>query len=135
MLSFLIQDLIYKLVKNLTEKENKECNILINENFEKNRFTDYKYVIIYKIKNNIIGFIGIYENLLNQICTNIEYRRKGIATEMIDTAKKMLKGDIYLYIEKKQGAKYLLNYYEKNGFKIIIENEIEYKMINKKNIK
>lgn len=127
--------IIYKLVKNLTEKENKECNILINENFEKNRFTDYKYVIIYKIKNNIIGFIGIYENLLNQICTNIEYRRKGIATEMIDTAKKMLKGDIYLYIEKKQGAKYLLNYYEKNGFKIIIENEIEYKMINKKNIK
>ena len=94
--------IIYKLVKNLTEKENNECNILINENFEKNRFTDYKYVIIYKIKNNIIGFIGIYENLLNQICTNIEYRRKGIAKEMIETAKKMLKGDIYLYIDKKK---------------------------------
>jgi ribosomal protein S18 acetylase RimI-like enzyme len=128
--------IIYKLVKNLTEKENKECNILINENFEKNRFTDYKYVIIYKIKNNIIGFIGIYENLLNQICTNIEYRRKGIGKEMIETAKKMLKGDIYLYIDKKkENTEYLLNYYEKNGFKIIIENEIEYKMINKKNIK
>lgn len=125
--------IIYKLVKNLTEKENNECNILINENFEKNRFTDYKYVIIYKIKNNIIGFIGIYENLLNQICTNIEYRRKGIAKEMIETAKKMLKGDIYLYIDKKKkGTEYLLNYYEKNGFEIIIENEIEYKMINKK---
>lgn len=128
--------IIYKLVKNLTEKENKECNILINENFEKNRFTDYKYVIIYKIKNNIIGFIGIYENLLNQICTNIEYRRKGIAKEMIETVKKMLKGNIYLYIDKKkENTEYLLNYYEKNGFEIIIENEIEYKMINKKNIK
>ena len=125
--------IIYKLVKNLTEKENKECNILINENFEKNRFTDYKYVIIYKIKNNIIGFIGIYENLLNQICTNIEYRRKGIAKEMIETVKKMLKGNIYLYIDKKkENTEYLLNYYEKNGFEIIIENEIEYKMINKK---
>ena len=125
--------IIYKLVKNLTEKENNECNILINENFEKNRFTDYKYVIIYKIKNNIIGFIGIYENLLNQICTNIEYRRKGIAKEMIETVKKMLKGNIYLYIDKKkENTEYLLNYYEKNGFEIIIENEIEYKMINKK---
>ena len=55
---------------------------------------------------------------------------------MIDTAKKMLKGDIYLYIDKKkENTEYLLNYYEKNGFKITIENEIEYKMINKKNIK
>lgn len=125
--------IIYKLVKNLTENEKEECNKLINENFEKNRFIDYKYVIIYKKNNKIIGFIGIYENLLNQICTNIEERRMGIGTEMINTAKKMLKGNIYLYIDKnKKNTNYLLNYYEKNEFKKEIENEIEYKMIYRK---
>lgn len=125
--------IIYKLVKNLTENEKEECNKLINENFEKNRFIDNKYVIIYKKNNKIIGFIGIYENLLNQICTNIEERRMGIGTEMINTAKKMLKGNIYLYIDKnKKNTNYLLNYYEKNEFKKEIENEIEYKMIYRK---
>lgn len=125
--------IIYKLVKNLTENEKEECNKLINENFEKNRFIDYKHVIIYKKNNKIIGFIGIYENLLNQICTNIEERRMGIGTEMINTAKKMLKGNIYLYIDKnKKNTNYLLNYYEKNEFKKEIENEIEYKMIYRK---
>tara|TARA_B110001450_G_scaffold49563_1_gene46172 strand:- start:1106 stop:1483 length:378 start_codon:yes stop_codon:yes gene_type:complete len=121
-----------KPVTNLTNNEIYNCNKIINANFEKNRFNDYKTVIIYKKNNEIIGFIGIYDNLLNQICTDIEYRRKGIAKELIDTSKKILKKPINLYIDKnKMNTEYLLNYYLKNEFKIEFENELEYKMIYK----
>ena len=119
-----------KPVTSLTKKEIYNCNQIINANFEKNRFDDYKTVIIYKKNNEIIGFLGIYDNLLNQICTDIEYRRKGIAKELIETSKKILKKPINLYIDKnKKNTEYLLNYYLKNDFEIELENEFEYKMI------
>jgi|TARA_Y100000389_G_scaffold101049_1_gene97798 citrate lyase synthetase len=121
-----------KPVTSLTKKEIYNCNQIINANFEKNRFDDYKTVIIYKKNNEIIGFLGIYDNLLNQICTDIEYRRKGIAKELIETSKKILKKPINLYIDKnKKNTEYLLNYYLKNDFEIELENEFEYKMIYK----
>ena len=118
-----------KNINNLTNNEIIQCNNLINLNFKKNRFNDYKTVIIYIINNNIIGFIGIYDNLLNQLCTDIEYRRHGIATKIIDTCKKVLKKPIYLYIDKNtKTTEYLLYFYIKRGFTIDMENEIEYKM-------
>ena len=121
-----------KPVTSLTKKEIYNCNQIINANFEKNRFDDYKTVIIYKKNNEIIGFLGIYDNLLNQICTDIEYRRKGIAKELIENSKKILKKPINLYIDKnKKNTEYLLNYYLKNDFEIELENEFEYKMIYK----
>ena len=121
-----------KPITTLTNKEIYNCNQIINANFEKNRFSDYKTVIIYKKNNEIIGFLGIYDNLLNQICTDIEYRRKGIAKELIETSKKILKKPINLYIDKnKKNTEYLLNYYLKNDFEIELENEFEYKMIYK----
>jgi len=121
-----------KPVTSLTYNEIYNCNQIINANFEKNRFNDYKTVIIYKKNKEIIGFLGIYDNLLNQICTDIEYRRKGIAKELIDTSKKILKKPINLYIDKnKRNTEYLLNYYLKNEFEIELENELEYKMIYK----
>ena len=121
-----------KPVTSLTNNEIYNCNQIINANFEKNRFNDYKTVIIYKKNNEIIGFLGIYDNLLNQICTDIEYRRKGIAKQLIDTSKKILKKPINLYIDKnKKNTEYLLNYYLKNKFEIELENEFEYKMIYK----
>ena len=121
-----------KPVTTLTNEEIYNCNQIINANFEKNRFSDYKTVIIYKKNNEIIGFLGIYDNLLNQICTDIEYRRKGIAKELIETSKKILKKPINLYIDKnKKNTEYLLNYYLKNEFEIELENEFEYKMIYK----
>lgn len=121
-----------KPVTTLTNEEIYNCNQIINANFEKNRFSDYKTVIIYKKNNEIIGFLGIYDNLLNQICTDIEYRRKGIAKELIETSKKILKKPINLYIDKnKKNTEYLLNYYLKNEFEIELENDFEYKMIYK----
>jgi|TARA_Y100000389_G_scaffold168894_1_gene174823 citrate lyase synthetase len=122
----------FKLLKNLSEKEYEECNNLINSNFKNNRINENKNVIIYTNNNEIIGFIGIKDNTLNQLCTSIEYRRIGVATKIIETAKKMLKGELILYIDKnKENTEYLLYYYDKKGFKIFEENNIEYKMIYK----
>ena len=122
----------FKLLKNLSEKEYEECNNLINSNFKNNRINENKNVIIYTNNNEIIGFIGIKDNTLNQLCTSIEYRRIGVVTKIIETAKKMLKGELILYIDKnKENTEYLLYYYDKKGFKIFEENNIEYKMIYK----
>ncbi len=129
---FSFKMLSIKYVNNLSDKEINECNKLINFNFKTNRFKDYVNVIIYKINNEIIGFVGIYDNLLNQLCINLDYRRKGIATEIINISKKFLKKPIYLYIDKqKENTDYLLHFYIKNKFIIELENEIEYKMIYK----
>lgn len=122
----------FKLLNNLSEKEYKECNDLINANFKNNRINENKNVIIYSHNKKIIGFIGIKDNTLNQLCTNIEYRKKGIATKILEIAKKMLKGDLILYIDKhKDSTEYLLDFYDNKGFKILEENNVEYKMIYK----
>jgi len=122
-----------KLISNMDTSEISQSNKLINTYFDNNRFTDYKSAVLYKKNNTIVGFIGIYDNLLNQICTDINYRREGIATEMINTCKKLLKGKISLFIDKnKKNTNYLLHFYQKNNFNIELENEVEYKMSYKK---
>jgi len=122
-----------KLISNMDTSEISQSNKLINTYFDNNRFNDYKSAILYKKNNTIVGFIGIYDNLLNQICTDINYRREGIATEMINTCKKLLKGKISLFIDKnKKNTNYLLHFYQKNNFNIELENEVEYKMSYKK---
>lgn len=122
-----------KLISNMNANEISQSNNLIDTYFDNNRFTDYKSAILYKKDGVVIGFVGIYDNLLNQICTDINYRREGIATEMISTCKKLLKGTISLYIDKnKKNTNYLLQFYQKNNFNIELENEVEYKMSYKK---
>jgi len=122
-----------KLISNMDTSEISQANKLINKYFDNNRFNDNKSAILYKKDNTIVGFIGIYDNLLNQICTDINYRREGIATEMINTCKKLLKGKISLFIDKnKKNTNYLLHFYQKNNFNIELENEVEYKMSYKK---
>lgn len=120
----------YKPVSSLNNKQIIQCNNLINKSFKTNRFNDYKYVVIYTNNDKIIGFVGIYDNLLNQLCTSLEYRKRGIATKIIDTCKEILKLPIYLYIDKlKENTEYLFNFYTKNKFVIDNENDYEYKMV------
>lgn len=122
----------HKLISNLDKEQIIQCNNLINRSFKTNRFKDYKYAVIYTENDMIIGFVGIYDNLLNQLCTSLEYRKRGIATKIIDICKKNLNLPIYLYIDKlKENTEYLLNFYKKNNFTIDEENEYEYKMIYK----
>jgi ribosomal protein S18 acetylase RimI-like enzyme len=125
--------IVYKLVKDLNEDEIFRCIRLINSNFKKNRFYTYTSVIYYIIGCDIIGFLGISDNYLNQICVNINYRNRGIASKLISRAKEEL-GDepIYLFVDKnKSTTDYLVNFYKKYDFVIDVENDIEYKMIYK----
>jgi ribosomal protein S18 acetylase RimI-like enzyme len=125
--------IVYKPMKDLNEDEIFRCIRLINANFKINRFNTYRSVIYYVIGSDIIGFIGINDNYLNQICTNINYRNRGIATKMISLAKDELGTEpIYLFIDKnKSTTEYLVNFYKKCGFIIEYENDVEYKMIYK----
>jgi ribosomal protein S18 acetylase RimI-like enzyme len=122
--------IVYKPMKDLNEDEIFRCRRLINVNFKINRFNTYSSIIYYVIGSDIIGFIGINDNYLNQICTNINYRNRGIATKMISWAKDELGTEpIYLFVDKnKSTTEYLVNFYKKCEFIIEYENDIEYKM-------
>ena len=117
-------------MKDLNEDEIFRCIRLINANFKNNRFNTYSSVIYYVAGSDIIGFIGISDNYLNQICTNINYRNRGIASKMISKAKEELGAEpIYLFVDKnKSTTEYLVNFYKKCEFIIEYENDVEYKM-------
>lgn len=122
----------YKLVEKMTLNEIQQCNNLINSSFKNNRFNDYVHAIMYVKDNEILGFVGIYDNLLNQLCTHVEYRKQGIASKILEACKTLLNLPFYLFIDKKkEDTEYLVNFYIKNKFLICDENEIEYKMMFK----
>lgn len=122
--------IIVKYINDLTNYEMNRCNKLITQNFTNNRINTYKKAILYKINNDIIGFLGIsHDNYLNQLCVDIKYRNKGIATNMLNEARDILDDKIFLFIDKnKYNTEVLLKFYKKNGFFIEYENDIEYKM-------
>ena len=122
--------IVYKLMKDLNEDEIFRCIRLINANFKKNRFNTYSSIIYYVIGSDILGFIGISDNYLNQICTNVNYRNRGIASKMICKAKEELGAEpIYLFVDKnKSTTEYLVNFYKKHEFIIEYENDVEYKL-------
>jgi len=124
--------IVYKLVKDLTDDEIFRCIKLLNSNFKENRLNTYSSIIYYIIGSNIIGFVGISDNYLNQLCVNSNYRNKGIATNLINKSKEILQDTIYLFVDKnKSNTEYLVKFYEKNDFIIEYENDIEIKMIYK----
>ena len=125
--------IVYKLMKDLNEDEIFRCIRLINANFKTNRFNRYDSVIYYIIGSDIVGFIGISDNYLNQICTNINYRNRGIASKLISRAiEEFGAAPIYLFVDKNKSAtEYLVNFYKNCGFIIEYENDVEYKMIYK----
>ena len=112
----------------LNNDELEKCNILINNNFKSNRILEYYKVILYKKEDNIIGFIGISNNYLNQLCVDINYRNQGIATLLLSVARNYLNGTIYLFVDKNGNHKRLIKFYIKNGYSIENENNVEYKL-------
>jgi len=124
--------IVYKLIKELNENEIFRCIRLLNCNFTKNRFNTYSSIIYYIIGSDIIGFVGISDNYLNQLCVNINYRNRGIATNLINKSKEVLEKPLHLFVDKnKSNTEYLVKFYEKNDFIIEYENDIEIKMIYK----
>jgi ribosomal protein S18 acetylase RimI-like enzyme len=125
--------IVIKSKAQLTYDETSKCNQLIEENFGNSRLPTYEKVIYYILENKIVGFVGICDNYLNQLCTDINYRNQGIASELIESARNMLGGTIYLFINKtkdRADTDNLLKFYTKRNFNIEFENEVEYKMYN-----
>jgi ribosomal protein S18 acetylase RimI-like enzyme len=124
--------IIYKLIKDLTDDEIFRCCKLINSNFKKNRFNTYSSIIYYIIGSDIIGFVGISDNYLNQLCVNSNYRNRGVASELINKSKEILQDTIHLFVDKNNyNTEYLIKFYQNKGFIIEFENDIEFKMIYK----
>jgi ribosomal protein S18 acetylase RimI-like enzyme len=124
--------IVYKLIKDLTEDEIFRCIKLLNSIFKKNRFNTYNSIIYYIIGSDIIGFVGISDNYLNQLCVNSNYRNRGIAKGLINKSKEILQDTIHLFVDKnKSNTEYLIKFYENNDFIIEYENDIEFKMIYK----
>lgn len=125
-------------VAKLTIEEKQEINNLILTNFLTSRLISYETIVYYSSDNLIIGFIGIYNIngfiCLNQICTHIHYRNKGIASSLIKYISEVYKNDLLIYIDKhKNTTDYLYNFYSKIGFKevdyLIYDKNKEYLMI------
>src|SRR6056300_1043165 len=121
--------IIEKLTNTLSDNEYTIINDFILENFDNSRLDTYEKIIIYSINNYIIGFLGISNNYLNQLCVKKEYRCQGIAKILLEYDRKILIDKIYLFVDKnKSDTQYLLHFYLKNGFIIDYENREEYKM-------
>jgi ribosomal protein S18 acetylase RimI-like enzyme len=122
--------IIIKKIIDLNKFELIKCNTLITQHFACNRINTYELALLYKVKNNIVGFLGISnDNYLNQLCVDFNYRNKGYATKLLSTACDILVDTVYLFVDKnKYNTELLVNFYKKNGFEIDYENDVEYKM-------
>ena len=122
--------IIIKNTCELNENELIACNELIKQNFTSSRINTYEKTILYYSDSIIVGFLGIsHDNYLNQLCIDNNYRNRGYATKLIKMATDILKGTIYLFVDKnKENTDLLLTFYEKQGFILEYDNEAEYKM-------
>lgn len=81
----------------------------------------YEKVIVYKINNDIIGFVSfslIYERMeINYIAVDVSYRRCGCAQKMFDFILKNYMVE-NISLEVNQNNKEAINFYLKNGFVI-----------------
>ena len=122
--------IIIKKIIDLNKFELIKCNSLITQNFASNRINTYESALLYKVNNNIVGFLGISnDNYLNQLCVDFNYRNRGYATKLLSTTCDVMTDTIFLFVDKnKYNTERLVNFYKKNGFEIEYENDVEYKM-------
>ncbi len=80
----------------------------------------FEFIYAYYLDGNIIGFIDfsiIYEKAeINYIVVSEEYRRKGIAQELLDYFISKLKGVSSVSLEVNVNNEGAIKFYLKNGF-------------------
>ena len=137
-------NIYYNNLIDIDTKEKIEINNLILSSFKTSRLKFYEKIVYYKINDKIIGVAGLYfidkYLSINQLCTHKDYRKMGIASQLLSFICEIYKSTaIILYIDKnKENTNYLYNFYINRGFKEIdylqtfnltYENDIEYLMI------
>lgn len=105
---------------------NNDVSTIIEEYFNvKNPFNIYSKTIVYKDENIIKGILvydEIYDRIeIDYILVLEEYRKQGIGSKLLEYFDK----DISL--EVRESNKTAIEFYEKNGFKIVAKRNNYYK--------
>lgn len=124
-------------VMQIWKNENIKAHKFISKEYWKNNYYYVKEILpnaeiyVYVLKENIVGFIGINENYIEEIFIDTNNQCKGIGTSLLNKVKEN-RDNLTLSVFKKNIN--AINFYKKNDFIITSENidkdtnEIEYTM-------
>lgn len=112
---------------------NLEAHNFVDPNYWKDNFAVVKQeiqnadVFVVEIKNEIVGFAGLKEDYLAGIFFDQKVRHQGLGTELLN----YLKNDYpQLILDVYQKNRAAVNFYQKNGFKIIQEKAYKNQNLN-----
>lgn len=114
-------------------RANLEAHNFVDPNYWKNNFAMVKQeiqsadVFVVEIKNEIVGFAGLKEDYLAGIFFDQKVRHQGLGTELLNYLKQRYSQLILDVYQKNLAA---VNFYQKNGFKIIQEKEYQNQNLN-----
>ena len=122
---------------------NRVMDIWLRANLEAHNFVDPSYwkdnfavvkqeiqnadVFVVEVKNEIVGFAGLKEDYLAGIFFDQKVRHQGLGTELLNYLKQRYSQLILDVYQKNLAA---VNFYQKNGFKIIQEKEYQNQNLN-----
>ena len=125
------------------EDINKVMDIWLQANLEAHNFVDPSYwkdnfalvkqeiqsadVFVVEEKNKIVGFAGLKQDYLAGIFFDQKVRHQGLGTELLNYLKHRYPQLILDVYQKNRAA---VNFYQKNGFKIIQEKEYQNQNLN-----
>ena len=124
-------------VMQIWKNENIKAHKFISKEYWKNNYNYVKEILpnaeiyVYVLKENIVGFIGINENYIEEIFIDTNNQCKGIGTSLLNKVIEN-RDNLTLSVYKKNIN--AINFYKKNDFIITSENidkdtaEIEYTM-------
>jgi len=132
--------IILKNSKDLDNEITEKINQFILKSFNESRLYTYDKVVYYfndsdsndNTNQIIIGFLGINDFdetiLISQLCTDVNYRNKGIATQLLEFIETTFNSNLILYIKNDSNYKKLYDFYTKRGFIEVYNDSIKYKM-------
>ena len=122
---------------------NRVMDIWLRANLEAHNFVDPSYwkdnfavvkqeiqnadVFVVEVKNEIVGFVGLKEDYLAGIFFIQKVRHQGLGTELLNYLKHRYPQLILDVYQKNRAA---VNFYRKNGFKVIQEKEYQNQSLN-----
>ncbi len=110
-------------------KEFNELGLLVNSNFlniyklEDILSNEYDYLYGYYLDDKLVAFIHVnklYEVMdIVNVVVNLSYRKKGIATKLIDYAMSQFDDLKSIMLEVNENNSNAISLYSKNNFKVI----------------
>ena len=114
-------------------RANLEAHNFVDPNYWKNNFAVVKReiqsadVFVVEVKNKIVGFAGLKEDYLAGIFFIQKVRHQGLGTGLLNYLKQHYPELILDVYQKNRAA---VNFYHKNGFKVVQEKEYQDQNLN-----